>query len=57
MFSIVIPELIILLIIIILLFGPERISRGIRVFRKSLRGQNQTAAQQEPPEDRGNKIN
>jgi len=57
MFSIAIPELIILLIIIILLFGPDRICRRIRGFRKSLQGQSQTAVGQEPPEDRENKSN
>ena len=57
MFSIVIPELIILLIIVILLLGPDRIGRGIRGFRKSLQGQSQTAVRQEPPEDKENKSN
>jgi Sec-independent protein translocase protein TatA len=56
MFSIVIPELIVLLIIIILLFGPDRISRGIRSCRESLRRKSQTAARQEPPNDQKNKI-
>jgi Sec-independent protein translocase protein TatA len=57
MFSIVIPELIILLIIVILLLGPDRIGRGIRGFHKSLQGQSQTAVQHEPPEDKENKSN
>ena len=57
MFSIVIPELIILLIIVILLLGPDRIGREIRGFLKSLQGQSQTAVRQEPPEDKENKSN
>ena len=57
MFSIVIPELIILLIIVILLFGPDRIGRRIRGFRKNLPGQGQTAVWQEPPDDKKNESN
>ncbi|MFZ1041523.1 MAG: hypothetical protein WCA79_11745 [Anaerolineales bacterium] len=57
MFSIVIPELIILIIILILLFGPDRIGRGIRDFRASLRGQSRMAVQQEPSKDKENKNN
>ena len=57
MFSLAIPELIILLIIVILLIGPDRIGRRIRGFRKNLQGQNQTTVRQEPPEDRENKSN
>ena len=57
MFSIVIPELIILIIILILLFGLDRIGRRIRGFRTSLQGRSQTAVWQEPPKDKENKIN
>ena len=57
MFSIVIPELIILIIILILLFGLDRIGRRIRGFRTNLRGRSQTAVRQEPPKDKENKIN
>jgi len=57
MFSIVIPELIILLIILILLFGPDRIGKGIRGFRASLRGKNQSTVQQETVKDKKQKSN
>ena len=57
MFSIVIPELIILMIILILLFGPDRIGRRMRGFRASLRGQNPTEVRREPPKDKENKNN
>ena len=57
MFSIVIPELIILLIILILLLGPDRIGRGMRGFRASLRGKNQSTVQQETVKDKKQKSN
>ena len=57
MFSIAISELIILLIIVILLLGPDRIGRRIRGFRASLRGQSQTAVRPEPPDDKKQKSN
>jgi Sec-independent protein translocase protein TatA len=56
MFSIVIPELIILLIILILLFGPDSIGRWIGGFRASLQRKSQTAVQQELPNDQKKKI-
>lgn len=50
------PELIIILIIILLLFGPGRIGKvagelgkGIRNFREGLGGKDETADKQEPP--------
>ena len=53
------PELIIVLIIILLLFGPGRIGKvagelgkGIRNFREGLSGKDEeTAAKPEPPKD------
>ncbi len=50
------PELIIILIIILLLFGPGRIGKvagelgkGIRNFREGLGGKDEPADKQEPP--------
>jgi sec-independent protein translocase protein TatA len=50
------PELIIVLIIILLLFGPGRIGKvageigkGIRNFREGLSGKDETQDKQEPP--------
>ena len=52
------PELIIVLIIVLLLFGPGRIGRlagelgkGIRNFRDGLSGKDVTADKPEPPRD------
>ena len=52
------PELIIVLIIILLLFGPGRIGKvagelgkGIRNFRDGLSGKDETADKTEPPKD------
>ena len=56
-----IPELLIVLIIVVLLFGPGRIGKiagelgkGIRNFREGLSGKDD-AAQQEPPKDQDKK--
>ena len=56
MFSIVVPELIILLIIIVLLFGPDHIGKRIHSFRESLRGKNQATVRHEPPIKQKNKT-
>jgi sec-independent protein translocase protein TatA len=52
------PELIIILVIILLLFGPGRIGKlagelgkGIRNFRDGLSGKDETGDQPEPPKD------
>jgi sec-independent protein translocase protein TatA len=52
------PELIIILIIIVLLFGPGRIGKvagelgkGIRNFRDGLSGKDETTDKPEPPKD------
>ena len=52
------PELIIILVIILLLFGPGRIGKvagelgkGIRNFRDGLSGKEETADKPEPPKD------
>jgi len=52
------PELIIILIIIILLFGPGRIGKvagelgkGIKNFREGLSGKDEAADKPEPPKD------
>ena len=52
------PELIIVLIIILLLFGPGRIGKvagelgkGIRNFREGLSGKDEAADKPEPPKD------
>ncbi len=56
-----IPELLIVLVIVVLLFGPGRIGKiagelgkGIRNFRDGLSGKDDTA-QQEPPKDQEKK--
>lgn len=56
-----IPELLIILVIIVLLFGPGRIGKiagelgkGIRNFRDGLSGKEETP-QQEPPKDQNSK--
>ena len=56
-----IPELLIILVIIVLLFGPGRIGKiagelgkGIRNFREGLSGKEE-APQQEPPKDTDSK--
>jgi len=53
-----IPELLIILVIVVLLFGPGRIGKvageigkGIRNFRDSLGGKNETGSGNEPPPD------
>ncbi len=57
-----IPELLIVLIIVVLLFGPGRIGKiagelgkGIRNFREGLSGKDE-AAQQEPSKDQEKKT-
>lgn len=52
------PELIIILVIILLLFGPGRIGKvagelgkGIRNFRDGLSGKEETVEKPEPPKD------
>lgn len=56
-----IPELLIVLIIVVLLFGPGRIGKiagelgkGIRSFRDGLSGKDESA-QQEPPKEQDKK--
>ena len=53
-----IPELLIILVIILLLFGPGRLSRtagelgkGIRAFRDGLSGKDEPKEQPKPPLD------
>lgn len=57
-----IPELLIVLIIVVLLFGPGRIGKiagelgkGIKSFRDGLSGKDESA-QQEPPKDQDKKT-
>jgi Sec-independent protein translocase protein TatA len=57
MFSIVIPELLILLLIVILLFGPERVVRAIRRAGESFRRKSRTTVPQESVEAKKDKGN
>lgn len=57
-FDLGIPELLIVLVIVILLFGPGRIGKvageigkGIKNFRDSLGGKDETGQDKEPPQD------
>lgn len=55
MVSIVVPELIILLIVLVLVLGPERIGKEIHSLREAWRRKNQIAVQREPAKDKQNK--
>jgi len=55
MVSIVVPELIILLVIVILVLGPERIGKEIHSLREASRRKNQIAIRREPAKDKQNK--
>lgn len=53
-----VPELLIILVIVILLFGPGRIGKvageigkGIRNFRDGLGNKDETGSEKEPPQD------
>jgi len=52
MFSIAIPELLILLAIAALLLGPGSIGKGIRRLRQGSRGESRTRARQETIKDK-----
>ena len=57
MISMVMPELIILLIIVVLVLGPEQVGRGIRNLREALRRKDQVTGRQESAKDKENKSN
>jgi Sec-independent protein translocase protein TatA len=56
MFSIAVPELIILIMIVILVFGPERVGRGIREICEDLRARNRSSVKHVSTEDKENKF-